>query len=198
MDDTEKALFQGIDEKLGAVNVMDATLKEIKGKLTATVESPKDPVAELHDGPLEGITKMQVWDVPVGQALIGGFSAVFVSELVDGFFASQQPMTLGVIKLAAAGVLVKWGGRLLGSTGSKAAALILAYDGIRQILPLDEWAGRLSGGIAARTGGGLAGKAGMGRRRFPGWKPSMREMKEEATGKFAFIQADYYAGAEGR
>lgn len=162
MEADVKALIDGIDEGVGKRldtfgSGFDAKLAEIEEKLTPKAEDP-GPAPEKA---MEGITKMEFWDIPIGQALVGGFSAVVASELVDGFFAAQQPMTLGVIKLAGAGVLAKWGDRLLGSTGSKAAAIILAYDGIRQIIPLDEWAGRLTGAVTTRTGAGLAGKAGM-------------------------------------
>lgn len=104
---------------------------------------------------------MQVWDIPLGQALVGGFSSVIVSELVDGFLAAQSNTIKGVVKLAAAGVAIKWGSKILGKTGAAAMGILLAYDGIRMLLPIDEWAGRVSGAVVTRTGGGLAGKAGM-------------------------------------
>lgn len=164
MDETTRALLKGIDEKLGKVDTLEAKLQEIDGRLVATVEKPEDKGDDAKlakDGPLENVAKMEVWDIPVGQALIGGFSAVFVSELIDGFMVNQSATTQGLVKLVGAGVTIKWGSRLLGKTGATAAALILAYDGIRQLLPLDEWASRLAGGIKSRTGGGLGGRAGM-------------------------------------
>lgn len=171
--DAEQILTQ-VDEKISDFgNDMDSKLATLRDEVIKEVKPPevtpedkKDEDAKLGQGKaMENVAKMEFWDIPVGQALIGGFSAVFASELVDGFFATQQPMTLGVIKLAGAGILAKWGGRLLGSTGSKAAAIILAYDGVRQIIPLDEWAGRLTGAVTTRTGGGLAGKAGMAKKK---------------------------------
>lgn len=150
------------NERLDQVS---ANLAEIPKAFTDAFEAakpdPEDKAKLEKNGPLEGLSKMKVWDVPLGEALVGGFSAVFASELIDGFMVNQSAQTLGIVKLAGAGVMVKWGGRLLGSTGSKAAALILAYDGIRQLFPLDEMAGNLAGAIKSRTGGGLAGRAGM-------------------------------------
>lgn len=159
-----------VDEKfLDFGSVIDAKLAEFGEKLPKAKEPDEvktkeelEAAAELErGGALEGITSMEVWDIPVGKALVGGFSAVVVSELVDGFLAKQSNTVRGVVKLAAAGVAVKWGGRLLGKTGAGALALLLAYDGIRQLLPIDEWAGRVSGAVVTRTGGGLAGKAGL-------------------------------------
>jgi len=172
MNDELQALVDGINtgltEKFNSFNTtIDARLAEMEGKITTKVEDPEPKVeveedAELEKGKaMDQVTGMKVWDIPVGQALVGGFSAVCVSELVDGFLRNQQSMTLGIVKLVGAGALAKWGKRLLGDTGSKAAAIILAYDGMRQIIPIDEWANRLVGGVTTLTGGGLAGKAGM-------------------------------------
>jgi len=142
---------------------LDAKLAELGEKLPkAIVPDEVKTKAELEQaGALEGISRMKVWDIPLGQALVGGFTSVVVSELVDGFLATQSNTIKGVVKLVAAGVAIKWGGRLLGKTGAGALAILLAYDGIRQLLPIDEWAGRVSGAVVSRTGGGLAGKAGM-------------------------------------
>ena len=122
-------------------------------------------VAEMNaggaSGVLGGLTKTEVWDIPIGQAAVGGFVAVVGSELVDGFMAAQSAMTKGLVKLAVAGASVKWGGKLLGSTGSKAVALLLAYDGIRMVLPIDEYASKVAGMFTKLTGGGLGGRAGL-------------------------------------
>lgn len=156
--ETMSAKMGEVDTRFGA---FDAKLAELEGKLP----KPADPVAKMEQGgALEGITKLEVWDIPIGKAIVGGFSAVVVSELIDGFLAAQSTMTQGLVKLAAAGASVKWLSRFLGATGAGAMALLLAYDGIRSMLPIDEWAGRFSGAISKiRTGGGLAGKAGMKR-----------------------------------
>lgn len=104
------------------------------------------------------ITGFEVWDIPVGQALVGGFTAVFASELIDGFLIKQGDMLKGVVKLAGAGAAVKWGGRVLGSTGSKALAILLAYDGIRSLIPIDTWARSGATMVTSRMpAGGLGG-----------------------------------------
>lgn len=104
------------------------------------------------------IAGFEVWDIPLGQALVGGFTAVFASELIDGFLIKQGDMLKGVVKLAGAGAAVKWGGRVLGSTGSKALAILLAYDGIRSIIPIDTWARKGATTVTSRMpAGGLGG-----------------------------------------
>jgi len=118
--------------------------------------------AEMEASAVAGILDTKVWDVPVGQAAVGGFVAVVGSELIDGFLVKQSSMVKGVVKLLAAGASVKWGNKLLTSTGSKAVALLLAYDGIRMILPIDEYANKLAGTFTKLTGQGLGGRAGMG------------------------------------
>lgn len=174
-DSINKALATGLTSVGSKLETQFAELNErAKKNLTPdpvkvpdAVKSAEEVAAEAEkaklEQPLAGITKMEVWDIPVGQALIGGFVAVFSSELIDGFLAAQSGMIRGMIKLVGAGVAAKWGSGLLGSTGSKAVALLLAYDGIRAIVPIDEWASRLAGGIKPLTGGGLGGRAGMDR-----------------------------------
>jgi len=97
--------------------------------------------------------------IPIGQAVAGGFVAIFASELVDGFMGNMQAWQRGLVKLGVAAVFGLWGKRLLGSTGSKAVALLLTFDAIRDLSPIDAWADQLAEGITGRvTTGGLAGK----------------------------------------
>lgn len=121
-----------------------------KAEDVKTAEELQSDKAQLSQAGMVGnITDIKAWDIPVGQAVVGGFGAVFASELVDGFMAAQGDMVRGVVKLIGAGVAVKWGGRVLGSTGSKAMALLLAYDGVRSLIPLDRFARQ---GATAVTG----------------------------------------------
>jgi len=167
---------------------LNETAKKVLPKTPDDIKTAEEVAAEKADKAemeqLAGITKMEVWDIPLGQALIGGFIAVFSSELIDGFLAAQSGMVRGLVKLVGAGVAVKWGSRVLGTTGAKAVALLLAYDGIRSFIPIDEWASRFAGGIKPLTGSGLGGKAGMDR------NPRGDVPKAKS--------ADYYAGAFGR
>lgn len=105
-----------------------------------------------------GITSFEIQGVPVGQAVIGGFTAVFASELIDGFLVKQADWMKGLIKLAGAGVAIKWGPRAFGKTGAFAVGLLLAYDGIRSLIPIDSWARRGATAVTSRVpGGGLGG-----------------------------------------
>jgi hypothetical protein len=150
-----------------------------KDELDKTSEKAKMEAA----GVLGGITEMEVWDIPVGQALLGGFVAVFASELIDGFLIKQGDWAKGLIKLAGAGAAVKWGGRFLGSTGSKAVALLLAYDGIRSLLPIDGWAKKGADTITSKVPAG-----GLG-----GFKKNAGEMNHGNNGR----SEDYYADLKG-
>ena len=147
-----------------AVNGGMAEVKTSLSSLAAQLsEKPApEPVAEMAEkGIVGGITKFEVWDIPVGQALVGGFVAVFASEVIDGFLSEQTTQVKGLVKLAAAGAAIKFGKGILGDSGSKAVALLLAYDGIRMLLPLDEWASKAVKPITKLTGAGLGGRAVM-------------------------------------
>lgn len=164
------AITEAMDTGLATIgSKLDAQLAELNETAKKVLVKPEDvkskeeveaeEKAKLEQrGAVAGVTAMKVWDIPVGEALIGGFTAVFASELIDGFLVKQGDMLKGVVKLVGAGVAVKWGGRLLGSTGSKAMAILLAYDGIRSIIPIDTWARRGAGAVTgALPGGGLGG-----------------------------------------
>lgn len=132
------------------------TAEELATAAAAATAAGKANMEEA--GAVGGITGFKPWDIPAGQALVGGFTAVFASELIDGFLIKQSDMIKGVVKLAGAGAAVKWGGRVLGSTGSKALAILLAYDGIRSMIPIDTWARRGATMVTSRIPkGGLGG-----------------------------------------
>lgn len=148
-----------VDGILGRVDGLEAKLAEL-GK----ADPDPDPDAILKKGIFDDIMSFEVWGVPVGQAAVGGFVAIFASELIDGFMANQQPWQRGLVKLGAAGIAGMWGKRLLGSTGSKAVALLLAFDALRDLSPIDSWADQLAEGISGReTTAGLAGPQTGGR-----------------------------------
>jgi len=139
-----------------------ALVKQEDGSYKLSLPEPEQTAEMEASGMLGGITDTKIWDIPIGQAAVGGFGAVVGSELIDGFMANQSSMVKGMVKLLVAGASVKWGSKLLGSTGSKAVALLLSYDGIRMILPIDEYANKLAGMFTKLTGAGLGGRAGMG------------------------------------
>ncbi len=169
-----------------AKKVLVVKPEDIKSPEELKAEAAKlEETAKLKQAAISrNITGFEVWDIPLGQALVGGFTAVFASELIDGFLIKQGDLLKGAVKLAGAGVAIKWGGRLLGSTGSKALGLLLAYDGIRSIIPIDTWARR-----GATTVTGMIPGGGLG-----GFKEDVGGTPAPGNGKKS---ADYYAKAFG-
>lgn len=175
--------FVTVGSKLEAqMSELNETAKKVLDAKPEAVKSPEElataaAAANMEEaGFVGGITGFKVWDIPAGQALVGGFTAVFASELIDGFLIKQSDMIKGVVKLVGAGAAVKWGGRVLGSTGSKALAILLAYDGLRSIIPIDTWARRGATMVTSRVP-----KGGLG-----GFKPNV-ELQVRGNG-----HGDYY------
>ncbi len=178
-----------LNETAKKVLVTPATVIKTPEQLATEAATLEEKTKAEAKGKLEqaavarNITSFEVWDIPVGQALVGGFTAVFASELIDGFLIKQGDIFKGVVKLAGAGVAVKWGGRVLGSTGSKALAILLAYDGIRSLIPIDTWAKK-----GATTVTGMMPAGGLG-----GFKKNAREEPAPGNGH----KADYYEALKG-
>lgn len=195
MDPETIAVLEKLNSELGqGLTTFGAKLEEVSGSIAKIPDEIKT-IAELTleaekskmeaGGPLGGILDIEVWDIPVGQAVVGGFVSVLVSELIDGFLAKQGDMVIGIVKLAAAGAAIRWGKPLLGSAGSKAVGILLAYDGIRHILPIDQWAHRLATGVS-----GVVTTRGLG-----GNKDSVIDATEQAPGNGH--QPDYYEALKG-
>ncbi len=142
--------LEGLGTKFSALDQAVAHLQEtvskpVVAKADAAPKLEPEAVAEMaSSGVLGGITGMEVWNIPVGKALVGGFVAVFGTELIDGFMASQSVQARGAAKLVGAGIALKWGRKLLGSDGATAVGLLMAFDGIRDILPIDQYAKSLA------------------------------------------------------
>ena len=180
-----------IGEKLEAqLAEFNETAKKVLVPKAEDVKTAEEVKAALEEaGAMAGINRIEVWDIPVGQALVGGFTAVFASELVDGFMAKQGDMARGVVKLIGAGAAVKWGGRILGSTGSKALAILLAYDGVRTLIPIDRYARQ---GATAVTG--VVTTRGLG-----GFKRDTGGVvKGGVVEQASQVASDYYGKAFGR
>ncbi len=157
--------FTGIAESVkdnrSVLDKFVAEFKEAIPKVKVEAEVDGKPVegelGKLTDpagaGVLSGITKTEVFGIPLGQIAIGTFGGVFVSEILDGFLAKQSTMVKGAVKLGIAGVTATWGKRWLGKDVSYAIAFVLGVFGLSQILPIDKWAA----GIAGKVGGMLPG-----------------------------------------
>jgi len=171
--DIERAVQEAVGDAVsGYRKTADARLDDVLASIRASVDGKPaqadllkqkehTELAEVEDigGSLESLVRTEVWDIPVGQALVGGFVAVFLSELTDGFMATSSATTRALIKGGLAGASVKWGKKLFGATGAKAIALLLAFDAIRDLTPMDQWADQLATKISgALPAGGLASR----------------------------------------
>ena len=141
---------------------------------------PKAKVEEA--GALANIAKTEFMGVEVGKIAIGTFGGVFVSELVDGFLATQTTVVKGAVKLAMAGVVGTWGKRWVGRDAGMAIALILGVFGLSQILPVDKWAT----GLASSLRGILPGTI------------KVTGMPGSAVAQATRVAEDYYGRAFGR
>ena len=184
LESVEKGISKGITD-LGST--LDSKLTSFSEKLNSKPTDPDPGAVEQHQGrALENIAKMEVWDIPLGQAAIGGFSAVFASEVVDGFLGGQSTMVRGLVKAVMAGAIVKWGSRILGKTGAQAAAILLAYDAVRLFLPIDQWATKVATGVS-----GVVTTKGLGGNKEIAFQSTAVSQAQQ-------VAADYYGTAEGR
>lgn len=155
------------ESKVAVLSDITAIKDEFSKKMETMMAKPvpEDKTAKLEASAVSGLTgqvsSFEVWGIPVGQAAMGGFIAVVATELVDGFMSTQSVQIRGAVKLVAAGALVKWGGKFIGSTTGKAVALLMAFDAIRDLTPIDAWGANLASKITKKTpAAGLADKAG--------------------------------------
>lgn len=134
-----------------------------------------------------GAMNFQIMNVPVIPVAGGMFAAVLATELVDGFMASSGSAARGGVKLAAAAGAFfasnKWGEKVpvLGKTGLKVIALMVAFDGLRDLIPIDTFAQKIASKISGKTTtAGLAGN-----------NKTMKELTRTQ-------EKDYYSAAFGR
>ena len=126
---------------------------EFQGKLKAEIKQilkAKEPdevlkKEEVEQKQLGGIMTTEIAGIPVGKALIGGGVALLISELVDGIIGGTIKEKVGedwaeaVIKGGSAWAVKAWGAGIIGQPAADAAALFLAFDAIRSIIPIDDW-----------------------------------------------------------
>ncbi len=121
------------------------------------------------------VTGFEIWGIPIGSAVLGGFAAIFATELVDGYLKNQSVMVRGAVKLVGAGVIVKFGGKYLGKDVANTIALLMAFDGLKNdIMPsifayATQWANKLTGTV---TTAGLGWTGGPARVVIPTGMPS--------------------------
>lgn len=111
-------------------------------------------------GIAERIRDVQIAGIPLGEAALGGGSALLVSELTDGVLVPRIPQApVALVKGAEAYVMSRWGHRVIGAGGARVATLFLTYDAVRSLIPLDDWVKRLVEMITGAVGGGTTSDA---------------------------------------
>lgn len=91
------------------------------------------------EGIANRIRDIEILGIPVGDAVVGGGSAVLVSEVTDAFLLPRMPTApMFVVKAGEAYVMAHWGEKLIGPGAAKLAAIFLAYSAVRAIVPIDD------------------------------------------------------------
>ncbi len=120
-------------------------------KIEARIDG-KPVDAELEDSISTTFNKFmdaQVLGIPLGGIIVGGSISVLATELVDGFIVPKAGATeadiqtnkyiRGGVKLGLAAVAGLYGKKIFGKTGATTIALLVGFDGFRDIIPLDTW-----------------------------------------------------------
>lgn len=112
--------------------------------------------------PLEGIAakiqEAEVFGIPLGEAALGGGSALLVAEMTDVFLAPRMPtIPAALIKGGEAYAMSRWGHKVVGIGGARLGTLFLTWEAIRAAIPLEEWVKNAIGKAAAAAGGGGGG-----------------------------------------
>ena len=98
-------------------------------------------VAVSQAGVLSGLSDLQFFGIPVGEALGGGAVAFIVGEVLQGVLGDDEDednqVMRGVVKLIAGGALVTTLSGFLGPGLARAGAMFLAFDAARDIFPVD-------------------------------------------------------------
>jgi len=130
-------------------------------QLKPVVNAPETKELALEQrGLLGGLERVSIGDVKVGHALLGGATATVISEIISGLSPGlggggmNNNLVAGVMKIGAAGVFGKALSGVVGRESSQAAMLFLAYDAMRDVIPLDQWINQLLGrtGISTNQG----------------------------------------------
>lgn len=116
----------------------------------ASVEQEPTKAELQQAGVLAPITQLEVFGIPLGQAGVGGITALAVSELVDAFITPPPegvPFTRVLVKGIAAFGINQWLGGVMGRDAARVAALFIGFDLLRDLLPIDSWVQGLVTGI---------------------------------------------------
>lgn len=136
----------------------------LRGKFQSDQKEGATAHMAQQGGILGGIEGIEVFGVPVGQALAGGTIALLASELVDGVIGGtnlpgNDNVTGGLVKLAAGAVIAQSLGGFIGRSAANTAATFIAFDAMREILPLDNLIRDLLGAFGGGGNGSAAQRA---------------------------------------
>lgn len=116
----------------------DASQKSLTDAL-AKLDKPAEvaePATLSESGVLSGAMDWEILDIPVGGIVVGGISAIFLTELVDGFMTTSSSLVRGGIKLGISFASAKWGGKVFGKEGGQVIALLVGFDALaNDIIP---------------------------------------------------------------
>ncbi|MBA7500040.1 hypothetical protein ES704_02793 [subsurface metagenome] len=138
------------------LDILNARDKERDSKLSekvkadiaesfAKAETSIEKKEEVEQKQLGGLAEVEIMGIPLGQAAIGGGVALLISELVDGIIGGAVTDRLGetwgpaLIKGGSAWAIKQWGAGVIGAKAADTAALFLAWEAIRSLVPIDEW-----------------------------------------------------------
>jgi hypothetical protein len=144
-----KAVVDGVNGKTVLEHLEDSERNDVKE-------------AKLGENPIARAMDFEMFNIPVVAVAAGGFGAVLVTELIDGFMANLglpagvTPQTAtpdqlqmnayirGGTKIVAAAGIGYFGHKYLGRTGTMVVCGLIAFDAFRDIVPIDTWAKSLS------------------------------------------------------
>lgn len=141
---TVEELKSMIDQnKVELPSLVDKQVSEILAK--KETEEKKEEKSEVEQKQLAGVMRTEIMGIPIGQALVGGGVALAVAELVDGLIGATVREKVGgrwaeaLLKGGTAWAVKSWGPGIIGAGAADTAALFLAWEAIRSIIPIDEW-----------------------------------------------------------
>jgi len=127
--------------------VIMGTLKFDDDLKPVIVQDEETPTASMErQAMLGGFDSFRFGNIEVGKALVGGTVASLMSETVDGLVPGGGLLG-AVAKLATASFVLPVFKGIVGASGVSQAQTFIAYDVVRQILPLDNLIRQATGGI---------------------------------------------------
>ena len=130
-----------------------ALVEEVEKYLKDLRES-KGKEIELHrEGFLEGISRWEIFDIPLGSAIGGMFTAGLWDILASFLSGLTEKLPDWLVPLLGAWVSKRFISRLVGAEAANVAAIILTYEGLARAFNVREWVSGLAGRLKERVSG---------------------------------------------